>query len=210
MFFPPRCLVCRKVLGGGALCPDCRQRLERLRLEKGWVPLPGGEGRAFSLFAYQEPAVRAVLAFKRRRHRRAAADLAGEMARALQAEGCPWQLVTAVPCAAGQKRSRGHNHAAVLAGELAGCLGLPFRGELLRREPGPQQHALPARLRWENARALYRAGTGQLQGEAVLLVDDVMTTGATLQQCARLLRQMGAGRVDCATLCRTGRQGQQR
>jgi ComF family protein len=99
---------------------------------------------------------------------------------------------------------RGYNQSAALARGLCAGLGLPLRPRWLRRiRHTPSQAQLSAAARRDNVRGAFRAGRGvRLDGLCVLLVDDVLTTGATASEAARALRAAGARRVVTAALSR--------
>ncbi|MEE1891056.1 ComF family protein [Pseudomonas carassii] len=115
-----------------------------------------------------------------------------------------------VPLARRRLRQRGFNQAAMLARWLARQLRLPCDERLLQRvRDTPAQQALGARARQRNLRQAFALAPGsELDGLHLALVDDVLTTGATAQAIARLLRQAGARRVDIYCLARTPRPGQ--
>ena len=114
----------------------------------------------------------------------------------------PLDLVTWVPLSPKRKRKRGFDQAEALARAAAQELGLPVRGTLEKfRNNGPQSHLHEASERRANVLGAYRLREGaEPAGLRILLVDDVVTSGATLSECARLLRSAGAAEVLCATL----------
>ena len=94
--------------------------------------------------------------------------------------------------------------AALLARTVARTFRLPLLKRALRRRRATDQQAnLSAARRWENVRGAFCIGARPREGLAILLVDDVMTTGATAGECARILKEAGAGRVNVFTLVRT-------
>jgi ComF family protein len=112
--------------------------------------------------------------------------------------------VVPVPLDRARYRERGYNQAELIAKPLAGILGIPFRSYLLvRTRPRPNHLRLTRRERWETVRGAYapceRAPVDNLR---VLLVDDVFTTGATLDACSRALKGAGAARVVGLTVAR--------
>jgi predicted amidophosphoribosyltransferase len=114
-----------------------------------------------------------------------------------------------VPLHSSRRRARGFNQALDLARHL-GAGGLPVRQALRRARATPTQTGLPASQRHRNMRHAFaptwRAGRGLrlcfLTGAVVVLVDDVSTTGATLEACARVLKEMGAREVRAVTAAR--------
>lgn len=115
-----------------------------------------------------------------------------------------WDLVVPVPLHRLKEREREFNQAERLAGPLARALGRPLHPRLLRRvQPTRTQTLLTKAQRAENVRRAFAWNAdGRLQGERVILVDDVFTTGATTSACARVLRAAGAGEVCVWTVAR--------
>ena len=113
-------------------------------------------------------------------------------------------IVVPVPLDRGRQLERGYNQAELIARPLARLLGIPFRSYLLlRTRPRPNQLRLTRRERWETVRGAYATHkTAQVDNLRVLLVDDVFTTGATLDACSRALKGAGAARVVGLTVAR--------
>ena len=116
-------------------------------------------------------------------------------------------LLVPLPLAPARQRQRGFNQAQLVAHALARELALPLAAALLRTRAGPPQAALPWQARLGNVRGAF-AARGRLDGLAVVLVDDVMTTGATLAAAAAAALAAGARRVDCWVVARTLPPGQ--
>jgi ComF family protein len=154
--------------------------------------------------AIYEGALREALhAFKfsgKRALARPLGDLAVEQCVASLLEGI--EAVIAVPLARERERERGFNQAALLAQRIAKRLGVPTRPRWLARVRATRpQSDLPAAERRVNVRGAFRASRA-VAGRHVLVVDDVLTTGATLGECARALRDGGARRVGVLTVAR--------
>ncbi len=112
--------------------------------------------------------------------------------------------VVPVPLDRGRLRERGYNQAELIAKPLSRLLGIPFRSYLLvRTRPRPNQLRLTRRDRWETVRGAYATHkTAKVDKLRVILVDDVFTTGATLDACSRVLKGAGAARVVGLTVAR--------
>jgi ComF family protein len=197
---PPCCACCGFPFahdeGSGALCAACLAR-------------PPSFARARAVFAYDDASRGLVLAFKHGDHTHAAPAFAQWLARAgadLLAEA---DLLAPVPLHRWRLLARRYNQAALLSAALAGLRGLPHRPDLLQRQRWtPSQGRMKRGERWRNVAGAFRVRPrhcAMVKGRRVLLVDDVLTTGATVEACARALLRTGANAVDVLTLARVVR-----
>jgi competence protein ComFC len=135
-----------------------------------------------------------------------APDLAGLLQNCLQAEypDLSFDLIVPVPLHHVRRRHRGYNQSAVLARALGRKIGCADQPRVLRRiRPTTSQTNLTAKERLSNVGAAFQSGTEKrLAGRKVLLVDDVMTTGATVNACAKTLKRGGAATVHVITVAR--------
>jgi ComF family protein len=164
------------------------------------APPPWDYARAAA--QYVDPLRMALGAFKfdgQRALARPLADLLVEQCGA----GLPSDVDALVPVPLGRarERERGFNQAALLAERLGRALGLPVRGWLGRTRPTRPQSELGAAERRGNVRNAFSARSA-VTGRHVVVVDDVLTTGATASECARVLRQAGARAVGVLTVAR--------
>ena len=200
--FPQQCRGCGlQVARGHLLCAGCWRRVPECGLElcvrclvreadpAGCTRHHGFAARAARL--YDERMAAVVHAFKFEGRLDLAPVLAGTMAEVVRA--IP-DLVIAVPLHPSRERERGFNHAALLAVELAERIGVPFLvGGLVRVRPTRPQARLAAERRRLNLAGAFRVPTPRaLAGRSVLVVDDVVTTGATLEACLEELGRCGA------------------
>ena len=184
--FPPGCPGCQTP-GTGDFCARCARWLVPRS-----QPTPGGLV-VHAAGPYEGPLRRALLDLKHGGRTCVVPALARAMARALPSLR-PGALV-AVPGTPERLRYRGFHGPGRLAALLALHLEVPVRPELLvPARPLPSQRNLSRAEREENVRGGFRAGP--VQGLEILLVDDVMSTGATLEEAARTLRRAGARRVE--------------
>jgi ComF family protein len=178
------CLVCGRPAVGGLTHPICRSR---------WAP-----ERFLAAFPYRGPARRLVQALKYKRLRAVARIMAGLLIGELHEMGIefgPQARVVPIPLSFWRESSRGFNQAELLARALGENLGLDFRPDLLRRvKDTSSQVSLTRSERQANIRGVFSAAE-ELHGEDVLLVDDVVTTGATAREAVRTLKKAGAGQV---------------
>lgn len=160
---------------------------------------------AYRLGIYDGRLREAVLRIKHESGEALAEELGRVLPRLRSAGLNAHQLDAVVPVALHWLRrwSRGYNQSETLARTIADSLRLPFHNWLMRIRPTPSQRAQTATARWENVRGAFRVRRGApVQGKRILLVDDVLTTGATADAAALALRQAGAAQVVMAVLAR--------
>jgi ComF family protein len=187
----------RKDDGGaaGVLCPECQNR-------------EYGFDRARSYALYKAGLVRAIVLLKFERIEPLGRWFAARLAEVARRDSLMADVVVPVPLHRQREKERGYNQADLIAKPLARKLGLPYRAVLLvRTKPRPDKHILSLEERWDSVRGAFatRPGT-QVDNLRVLLIDDVMTTGATLDACAKALRGAGAKSVIGLTVARAARQ----
>jgi ComF family protein len=192
---PPVCDICgdplptwREASIESARCARCRRR--RVAIDR---------GRAVGVY---DGALRQILhAFKYEGRRTIAAPVARLMAQAGQQLLATADVVVPVPLHRRRERSRGFNQAR----DLALQVGSPVADILRRTRPTPSQTDLPAARRHANVRGAFvlaPLGRAAIDGRIVVLIDDVSTTGATLEACARALKDAGAREVRALTAAR--------
>ena len=196
LFAPPLCAACRRCCPTTAvLCERCDAGLAGSGSTLD-AP-PAGIDRAWAVAPYDGVARELVAALKFRR----LLTVAGEMAARI-GEAAPQDLLSGtlvpVPPAPGRLLRRGFDPAAEIAAALAGLAGLELR-PCLARADGPRQVGRP---RTERTAAPPRPQVSAAVPGRVVVVDDVITTGATLSACARALRRAGAERVVAVTFAR--------
>ena len=133
-----------------------------------------------------------------------APELSALLADYLSTTPIPAQALAPVPLHPKRERERGYNQAALLARGLSALTGLPAVTDCLRRlrDSPPQARASSAAERHLRVSGAFACTNDHLQGTKVLLIDDVSTTGATLDACARALKAAGAASVWGLTLAR--------
>lgn len=226
LVLPPACPVCRARLGSaGGLCADCWQDvrfLERPWCERLGTPLPIDLGpgilsaaavadppafaRARSAVSYEGPVPDLVHALKYADRTDLAPMLGAWMARAAHELVGDADMLVPVPLHWGRLATRRFNQAALLAQQVGRLTGLPVATRLLlRTRRTPQQVGLGRDERARNMRGAFVVPVSKkaaLAGRRPILVDDVLTTGATLEAATRALLAAGAVAVDVLTLAR--------
>lgn len=198
LFFPRKCTCCGKILAGGALCGTCLQTVRLLQKPELARPQGSALDGLAACFVYSGAGAALMRAFKFHRQEHCYELVLRQpfeaCAKTLYA-GVHIDLVAAVPMYPATKRERGFNQAEYIARRLALGLALPYDGDALRKtKKNRVQHSLCAEDRAQNVKNVYQAG-GNLAGKTVLLVDDITTTGSTLEECAVALKKAGAAHV---------------
>jgi ComF family protein len=215
LVLPTRCAACGS-WGGAPLCPACEACVRWIdgnacekcgKPERLPVPRCGdcrerevAFDRARAAASYEGPAREALKAFKLGGERRIARTLARWMVPAALSLGGAG-VVTWVPSTRRSDAARGFTPAEELARPLARALGVPARRLLTKTRETKDQAALSRRERRDNQRDAFAVNARP--PERVLLVDDIMTTGATADSCAAALKAGGARRVCVITFART-------
>ena len=216
--YPWRCLLCHAPgMDGLDLCRDCAAQLPRNRhfCQRCAEPLPTSTNccgrcqrhpppwdRAWAPFRYAWPLDRLVSRYK------FSANLAAgrTLTTLWQVEQIPLErpeLIVVVPLHPSRMRQRGYNQALELARSLAKPLAIPCRHDILTRVIATTaQTKLDAMARRRNVRHAFRVRPGSVLPTHVAILDDVMTTGATLDACTRALKHAGIKRVDVWALAR--------
>ena len=226
LVLPSCCAVCgtpRRGVGGGGVCAACWAALPLLDPETACegCALPGAHprcrtctsdpspvARTVAVVRYEGVARRVVHALKFRGHDILASRCGLLMATAARSASLNEGLsaVVPVPSTARRTRDRGYDPGALLADEVARRLRAPCRPLLFRARETPPQSRVPAVRRRENVRGAFEASP-RARGARLLVVDDVMTTGATAFEAARTLREAGADAVSLLVLARTPEAG---
>lgn len=211
--FPPHCLLCGG--SGGALCPACTQDLPWLQAAHCPVcalPTPSGlvcghclkEPPAFThtqaLFAYDFP-VDQLIQHLKYLEKLTVAPLMGDLLAAHWQGHLP-DVWLPMPLHNNRLRERGFNQAVEIARTLAAATAVPMHPDwATRQRDTPSQAGLARDARRKNLRGAF-ASKPQVAGLHIGIVDDVMTTGSTLNALAEALKQAGAKEVSCAVLAR--------
>jgi len=226
LLYPPLCTICAEpVAAGEYLCDECDDKVVRIVppfCSRCSEPFPGaitGEFRCANfehrqlhfeaaVSAYRSRGIvrRIVLDFKYGKQMHLRHLLGRWLAAALhdsRLRGRHFDLIVPVPLHPARQRERGFNQAELLAQLLSAKMPVPARGVLERTRYTTTQTAFDRSERMENLRGAFRLRKrADVRGLRVLLIDDVLTTGSTVSECARVLKEAGASSVYAATAAR--------
>ncbi len=231
LIFPAPCRICGAVLASATRIPICQPCLDSLRPFPGpacqkcgrpFVSVRAAEvarplcqvcrrgvyafDLARSYGRYEDAMVSAITLLKYHAVRPLGGWFAARLTEVIAREPKSFvaDVVAPVPLHPARLRERGYNQAELIARPLARAMRLPLNSLLLvRTKPRPEKLKLTRKERWRTVRGAYVIRPGsQVDKQRVLLVDDVFTTGATLDACARALHQAGASSVIGITVAR--------
>ena len=212
--FPPRCAGCGR--HGQFWCVECDRRLKLVsrsgcpscgfpRIHRGaCLACEIGDLTVQSYASYRPPLKQAILQLKYSPDRRLADLMARWLVELYEESRLEMQLIIPVPLADARKRERGYNQVELIASAMAGYLNIPVQAQSLQRvqETGSQVGLTPGE-RFENVQDAFSAESRFILNQRILLLDDLLTSGATLIGCAHALFQAGAAQVACLTVGRT-------
>jgi len=216
---PGSCLLCASNSATSLLCPACTADLPQL--PAALCPQCGEEttlgercgaclkdppafARTIALFRYEFPVDRLIQALKYGHQLALAAWLGRRLGQRLVA--ADYDLVLPLPLHPSRLRTRGFNQSLEIARFTSKALGIPMnQGLLTRIRATSPQAELPLKERGRNVRGAFECAS-DLEGKRILLIDDVMTTGSTLREAARILKLHGAGQITVAVAARALRR----
>ncbi len=201
LLFPAKCVFCRKLLERREtdLCIDCRRELPFCEMSVKRLPYSESTTAVF----YYETEVRAsILRYKFHGMLQYSAAYGRLLAMKISEQEMDFDLISYVPVSRRRLHKRGYDQAGRLAKAVASELGLKSCQLLKKIRDNPAQSGIQKpEERRANVIGVYRVQKpSAIQGKRILLIDDVLTTGATLSECCRTLLDAGAAQVSCAVL----------
>ena len=212
LIYPPRCAVCLDIIpmgGNKYLCGPCFESMNKNNgitvkyFNDKSIKFTENITSAFAVYSYGE--VReAVRYFKFDGYKRSGAAFAEIMHEVAQ-RNFPYifkdcDLLVPVPIHSKRYKERGFNQSEIMAERLAELTGIKTAADtIIRTKETAPQSSLNASERRKNIKGAFEFGNGDVKGMNILLIDDIFTTGATLNECASVLLKNGAKEVNCYT-----------
>lgn len=222
---PPLCLLCHAPAAQGNLCTSCRDELPYLPLEHcpscavssfggavcgQCLAHPPRFDRVVAACEYAFPLDRMIQRFKFSNKLAIGPLLASLLRTAIEHEAAPADVIVPMPLSSERLRERGFNQALELARLVSRDTGIPVLAQAcVRIRHSEAQSDLPLAARIRNVRGAF-ACVQDFDGQSVAVVDDVLTTGATLNEVASVLRKAGATRIEGWVAARTPAAGSSR
>lgn len=184
-------------------CISCKLQFPKYpRIE----PLPSGE-ICVAPFVYDSMVRQAIIGYKFQGKKQNAKSFSDAVCSSIEKvyKDMNFEVVSSVPLSAERYKKRGFNQSEIIARNVAKYFEKPFENLIVKTKNNIEQHSLSADKRAENVRGVYSAtDTEKIKGRKILLIDDVATTGNTLAECCRVLKDNGAERILCAAVAIAG------
>ena len=223
LVYPPACAVCQELLAPGetGCCTSCRKEIDYVKapvckkcgqeVSDGSIELcrdcekhERSFVRGYPAMNYVSPVKEGVYAFKYQNRKDAAGFFAAEIIRVHGRELLSLQADALIPVPVHKRKlkRRGYNQAELLARELSNYLRVPVDTELLERSVNtPPQKTLDPALREKNMKSAFQMTKKSVNYKSVMLVDDIYTTGSTIEACTRLLKAHGIEDIYYTSIC---------
>ena len=201
MLFPERCPYCTELVEAGEFaCEACLKEINKKH-----IPIIGGAGgfRCVSSFLYGGKVRKAIVNMKFHKRTQYIPQFAVITAEDIKEayKSIRFDLITAVPMHKKDFHERGYNQSVLLAKSLSELLGIPYADTLEKVKRTKKQHKLKWAERKKNLSGAFKLiESSEVHGKAILLIDDIVTSGNTLGKCARILNRAKPKGICCATV----------
>ena len=205
LIYPPKCVFCGTVIDKSDICEECKKTLPFTKGDSIYQKFPFVD-KCISPLYYKDSVRRAVLRFKFAGCSCYSRRLGGIMSECAENNlDCgSIDMISCIPLSRKRMHDRGYNQAELLAKEISKKVGVEYLPTLKKiRHNTAQSTIKDSKQRAANVIGAYRVVDAEkVKGKYILLVDDVVTTGSTVSECARILKKSGAKAVYCVTLAR--------
>lgn len=200
-FYPERCPYCNCVIKQEEIaCPKCLSKFP----QNGFICYARGGYKCACAFLYDGIFSKAIKRLKFNNKPQYAPLLAQPLTTEItnRFSDIAFDMVTSVPLHKNGIKTRGYNQAELVAKSVAKLLGVPYVKTLVKVKDNAKQHTLSRNMRASNVKNVYKfTGKTTISGKNVLLCDDIITTGSTLGECARILQKNAPASIYCAAVC---------
>jgi ComF family protein len=203
IFYPPKCMLCRKLLKGGekGICVRCAGNLPKYRAEEGRRDIKNVRLCVFP-FKYKDALRDSLIRYKFNGAVAYAQVYAEFIAKSIDENEISCDIISWVPIHRKRYRERGYDQSKLIAKALAKKLGVPCRKLLIKGVNNKRHSSIDDREeRKRNVSGVYRLATKDaLVGKRILLVDDIVTSGSTISECAAVLKGAGCTEIYAAAV----------
>lgn len=203
LFFPPKCIFCRKVIDEGIVCKDCEKTLPINNTQT--IP-PQFVNTVYAPFYYKGGVRSAIIRYKFRRMRAYATPFAQYIAKSIKEDHkFRADFITWVPISKWRLRTRGFDQSKLIAQALGKELDIPVIPTLRKMRNNRRQSTMKnVSARRANVIGVYEIiDAEEIFLKRALLIDDILTTGATISEAARMLKTAGVSEISVAVIAKT-------
>ncbi len=202
--FPPKCVFCRRVMETDGVCDKCKATLPYRHIKESKEPIMFVDG-AYSCFHYEGDVRNALIRYKFGGLSKYSVDFSVYLTECINENlAGEFDLISWIPLSRKRLRSRGYDQARLLAEEVCERLSIsPVRTLRKMRDTAPQSRQSDVSKRMANILGAYEVASNDVTGKRIILIDDVLTTGSTVSECARILKTAGAEKVYIVTVAKT-------
>lgn len=209
--YPPLCVSCEDLLENGRdhVCPECWSSIQRVHAS---LPLfietrrklvsSGFVDGLAALFVFEKEGAfqKIVHSLKYSGVQALGLELGRRLGQLIIEEGIPSDMVIPVPLHKRKKRERGYNQSELIARGLSEAAGVALRADLVFRQRfTDSQTTLSLQERKKNMEEAFQCTRAEVRGKSIIVVDDIITTGATIESCAQVLKNAGAVAIIAAS-----------
>ena len=202
LVYPPKCVFCGKILerSGYCVCGKCEKELH-YNTNPVLSKKADGTNLCLSPLEYTDEVRESLLRYKFGGCLHYAETYSRIVSKIVYEYSSDCDIITWVPLSRKRKRSRGYDQAQLIAEGLSNLTGLDCKRLLVKTVDNPAQSGTKsAAVRAENVKGVYAPADTKIKGRHVLLVDDIITTGSTVSECAKTLKKAGAASVTVVTV----------
>ena len=205
--YPPLCAVCARLLDNGRVyvCPECWESIEKIHAHlplyletRNNLVVTEVVDELVSLFVFEKEGAfqKIVHSLKYSGVQALGVDIGRQLGALLNEKGVRADALVPIPLHKRKLRERGYNQAELIARGISEVTRIPLRSDMIRRKKFTQtQTTLSLEERRNNMEEAFFCESSEVRGKTIILVDDIITTGSTIQSCAGALKKAGALRI---------------
>lgn len=200
--YPKVCGFCNKILEDGYICEECKQNIKCINSE--YIPFVQTSyfDKLYCSYEYVGIVRKKILDYKFNHKKYLCKTFAESMIEKLESDSLKYDMIIAVPTSIKRKMQRGYNQSELIARLVAKSIKIPYvKNVIIKAKRNATQSKLGRNERIKNVKNAFKL-TKDVNNKKILLIDDIYTTGATVNECSKLLKKAGAIEITVFTVAR--------
>lgn len=200
--YPKVCGFCNKILEDGYICEECKQNIKCINSE--YIPFVQTSyfDKLYCSYEYVGIVRKKILDYKFNHKKYLCKTFAESMIEKLESDSLKYDMIIAVPTSIKRKMQRGYNQSELIARLVAKSIKIPYvKNVIIKAKRNATQSKLGRNERIKNVKNAFKI-TKDVNNKKILLIDDIYTTGATVNECSKLLKKAGAIEITVFTVAR--------